>query len=347
MKWMSESGSAPCAWPRRDNSINGYCFGEFREEDRFAFESHLLECQLCWAEVQRLDEMIRCIQSGRLEMRRFDAEIVSMLGISDRIEAIFAGHTLHAIIVGALYALMSAATVFMEFAYAFDQYKTLAWSLGPAVFVWTFATMLVALTVDTKLTRAGRSSGMAASVAALALGAVLHYFAVRSFFPIVPITQASFGTWPAQAAYLKGIVYCTAFAVFFVAPTFHFVVTMQREIKAGAYRAGLELLTRGKTAVAPRGAPYVPLWLFCAVLAGGAVASVFSSAHLLEALKATAYSNLFVQAVQIRWLLFLTLGAEGCWWYYSSVQELKRECVTLARLNVPKPSTDVDRDRRL
>jgi hypothetical protein len=337
MKWMSESGSARCVWPRRENSISGYCFGEFREEDRFAFERHLLECSFCWAEVQRLDEMIRCIQTGSIEMRQWDSEIVSMIGISARIDAAFGGHIWHVLTVAALYALMLAGTVFMELAYAFDQYRFVAWTVSPAVLIWSFAAMVAALAVDTKVTRAGRSHGIAASVFVLVFAATFHYLAVRQFLPAVPITQASFQTWPAQAAYLKGVVYCTAFAVFFVVPAFHFVITMQREIQAGAHRAGLDLLTRSKTAVAPRGAPHLPLWLLCAVLAGGAVYSIASSAHLLEALKTTTYSNLFVQAVQIRWLLFLALGAECCWWYYSSAQELKRECVIMQNLAGQRP----------
>jgi hypothetical protein len=337
MKWMSESGSRSCAWPHRDESINWYCFGEFREEDRFAFEGHLLECPSCWAEVQRLDEMIRCIQAGQLEMRQLDAEIVSMIGISAKIDTAFAGHLWHVMTVAGLYALMLAVTVFMELAYAFDQYRSLVWSLSPLVLAWSFATMITAFAADTKLTRTGRSTGMVASVLIFALGATLHYFAIRPFLPTVPITQASFQTWPAQAAYLKGLVYCTAFATFFVMPTFHFVVTMQREIQAGMHRAGFDLLTRSKMAVAPRGAPYLPLWLFCAVLVGGAIYSIVSSAHLLEALKSTTYSNLFVQTIQIRWLLFLALGAECCWWYYLSVQELKRECVTMGKLASQQP----------
>ena len=71
----------------------------------------------------------------------------------------------------------------------------------------------------------------------------------------------------------------------------------------------------------------MPSWVLGVLLLAGAIYSIVSTAHLLEALKVTRYTNLFIQLIEIRWVLFLTLGAECCWWYYSAVSELKRECV--------------------
>jgi hypothetical protein len=48
--------------------------------------------------------------------------------------------------------------------------------------------------------------------------------------------------------------------------------------------------------------------------------------YCLEALKVTPHTNLFIHTIQIRWLLFLGLGVECCWWYYSALNELRREC---------------------
>ena len=70
----------------------------------------------------------------------------------------------------------------------------------------------------------------------------------------------------------------------------------------------------------------MPVWVFGVLLLSGAVYSLVSTAHLLEALKVTEHSNLFIHLIQIRWVLFLALGGECCWWYYSAVNELKREC---------------------
>ena len=81
--------------------------------------------------------------------------------------------------------------------------------------------------------------------------------------------------------------------------------------------------------------PYIRLWLLGVLLLCGAVYSILSTAHLLEALKMTEYSNLFILTIQIRWLLFLALGVEGLAWYHSALNELKWEFGAVYRLSSP------------
>ena len=335
---MAESGETTprCGQPEVSESVTAYCFGEISEQDRDRFEAHLLECDFCWEEVQRLDTVVRKLRSDKtLTQRQFASDIVGMAGISSEIHSFVAGHWIHAGTSAVIYAFIIAISVFMEIAYQYDVYATVAWSAAPLVFIWLAATTIGALAADWRLTRSGRASGLAASIGVLVFAAALQYAVLRPYLPEFSVTQASFQTWTAQAAYLKGVVYTVAFAAVFVLVPFHFIVTMQRELQSGRHRPAFDLLTGSRFGVAPADALYIRVWLLGALLLLGAVYTILSTAHLLEALKATEYSNLFIHTIQIRWLLFLALGLEGLAWYHSALNELKRECAAVYRLSNP------------
>ena len=321
-----------CARSQQEESIASYCFGAFNEEDRYRFEAHLLQCPCCWEEVRRLDSLIRSIHANPAATRAVNADIVGMIGISSRFPLPFAGHTRHALTVASLYGMMMLVTVFMETAYAYDRFAEFAWWAGPVAFLWSAAAVLLALFACTRIVRAGGSGCLAASFCVLLSTAAVNFGVLRPFFPSDPVTLASFQTWTAQAAYLKGVIYNTGFTAIHLLIPFAFVVTMQRELAGGRYRMASDILTGGKLAITPRGTPYVSVWVFGGLLVFGAAWSLFSTAHLLEALRPSPYRNLFINTIQIRWVLYLALGAECCWWYYAAINELKRECSTVLRL---------------
>lgn len=336
----SDEQDVRCSWSGREDSVTPYCFGDLSEEDRYRFEAHLLDCPACWREVQRLDSVIRAIRMDRSLTRQFDPEIVSLVGSSSQVPRAFFGHKAHCLTASALYALALAVSVFMEIAYAYSEFGPFAWAMAPLVLVWGFLTTLGALAADAKMTRSGRKPGLLVAIAILVAAAVANYEAVGTQLPDYAITQASFQTWTAQAAYLKGIVYCGVFTALFLLVPFHFVVAMQCESSAGRHRVVHQTLTGGTFGIPPRGAPYLGVWLLGGLLILGAASSVVSTAHLLEALKPAAYSNLFIETIVVRWLLFLFLGIECCWWYYSALNELKRES---AAGSLPLPSGNMIR----
>ena len=84
--------------------------------------------------------------------------------------------------------------------------------------------------------------------------------------------------------------------------------------------------------MAPRGAPYPRFWVLCGLLILGTIVSIISTAHLLENLKPTTFSNLFIHTIQIRWLAYLALGLECLGWYHWALTELKRECLVMEKL---------------
>ena len=322
-----------CSWPGAGESVGTYCFGGLSDSERYRFEAHLIDCHQCWREVQRLDAIIQSIQTDRRATERFDSELVSMLGVSASFGRYLAGHRLHTSLASLLYALIATSAAFLEIAFQYDQFASLAWTWAPVIFVWAMVTTLAVLILDWRFTLTGRNSGLATSACLLAIAGALQYVSFRPFLPAYPITEASFQTWTAQAAFLKDFVYSAGFAIVFLLVPFHFVLAMQRELSAGRFTVASELLSGDKLAVAPRGAPYLRVWLIGGLLVFGAAYSIISSAHLLEALKVTRYSNLFIHILQIRWLLFLVLGLECSWWYYSAINELKRECNAFHRLN--------------
>ncbi len=332
-----ESKNGPrCGKPEWNEAITAYCFGGIREEDRDRFEAHVLECDLCWQEVQRLDSLIHTLRSDKsLTQRHFASDIVSLVGISSEFRRFVAGHRIHAGVAAAIFACVVAGSVFMEIAYQYDRFGPLAWTAAPVALLWMAGAMVTALVADWKLTGSGRASGLAASIAVLLSAAALQYLVLRPFLPSYAITEATFQTWTAQAAYLKDTVYTVAFAALFTLVPFHFIIAMQRELQGGRHRMAFELLTGSRFGIAPLRSPYIRLSLLGVLLLGGAVYSILSTAHLLEALKVTAYSNLFIQIIQIRWLLFLALGLEGLAWYHSALNELKRESIAVYRLSGP------------
>ena len=253
-----------------------------------------------------------------------------MAGISSNVHRFLGGHWLHALVAAGIYASMIAISVPMEVAYEYDRYSALVWTASPLALAWFIAATIGALTADWIVTRSGRTFGLAAAMGVFVVTAALQFIMVRPYLPAYSVTQASFQTWTAQAAYLKGVGYSAAFAAFFVLVPFHFVITMQRELHKGRHLIAFEFLTGGKFGIAPLGALYLRVWLL-----GGALYSIGSTSHLLEALKATQYSNLFILSIQIRWLLFLALGMEGIMWYHSALNELKRECTVVYRLANP------------
>jgi hypothetical protein len=334
MTEQGPSGESPrCPRPDLNQSVSAYCFGDVSEDQRDRFEGHLLECDFCWAEVQRLDTVIGALRADKSLTRQiYTADIVAATGISASFSRFLAGNWIHASVASAIYAFLFAESIFMEVAYSYDRLAPLAWTTSPLVFLTVFVTTLIALWANWSLARRRRTTAGLAGAGILVVSAGLLYLALRPFLPDYAITQASFQTYTAQAAYLKGIYYSVPFTLIFLMLPFNFVLIMQRELNSGRHHAGLELLTGERMSVSPRGAPYPRLWVLCGLLVLGAIASIISTAHLLENLKPTNYSNLFIHTIQIRWLAFLTLGLECLGWYHWALSELKRECLSVEKL---------------
>ncbi len=229
----------------------------------------------------------------------------------------------------AIYAALYSEAVFLEVGYDFDRYRHFTFQMSLLVFGWIMISSLIALTADRKLTLQGRKSGLVTSVLIFFVSAIGAFGIVISFLPSAPITQATFQTYPAQAAYLKDVVYFTALAFLFLILPFHFVTTMEAELEKGCHRPVLETLTSPKLAVLPRGTIYPQFWALSLVLLLFAALSIAMTAHLLDNLMSARYRNLFIQLVYPRGVLYFGLGIECLAWYRNALNEIKRLCLSM------------------
>ena len=329
--------SSQCSLADSDRYVANYCFNDLTEEERRAFESHLLECDVCWSRVQQLAPAINILRADQsLGEDTTASDMLSVLGISARLDWPFGGQLWHVVVSCGLLALLYSVALFVEIAYQFDRYGPLALKVAPLIFLWIMSTSLAGLAADWRQTRLGKTTGLLFSVPIFIGASLLLYAALGLFLPTYPITQANFQTYSAYGAYLKSIYYFLPLAIIFLVLPFHFIVSMQREMRAGRHRFVLALVTGKRWSVAPRGAIYLKVWALGLILAGAAIVSLALTAHLLENLKPGIYMNLFIQLVEWRFLLYFALGLECLLWYYRSVNEIKRECLGVALIAVAR-----------
>lgn len=322
-----------CAEPEINRLLTAYCFGHASESERQSVEAHLLECDHCWHEAQRLEAGVRVLDTDRSVLQTLTpAEIASALGLSGKLNLPFGGHLSHALIASGLYAALYAVGLLGEIAYQFDRYGRASLWVAAAIFTFVFVTSLAGLAVDWKLTRDGSRKGIAAS-AAIFLGSALLVFAGACLFlPTNPVTEMNWQTYTAQAAYLKDIVYFLVLLVIFLLPPFHFVLAMQRELQSGRHKSTLSLLTGDKLSLTPRSVYYPRFWVLALILAVIVGVSFFLHHNLMSNLKPGEYMNLFANLIHARLILYHLLATVCLYWYYHALNELKRECVLAERL---------------
>lgn len=309
--------------------VTPYCFGDATEAERQAFELHLMECDVCWREMQRLEEAVRLLRSElNLAHALTVKEVAGLFGMSAALDQPFGGHRYHAIFASAIYALLYAIPVFVELAYRWDVYGRVALFVSPLVFLWMFGTTLLALAEGARATRKGdRGFGRALLVM---LGATILLCAVIvPLAPRTPLVEASFQTYPVHLAALKSVFYAWWVGPFFVLWPYQFVLALQRELVLGRHRMVQQLLSGDPGAVPPPGmrVPRVRVLGLC--LAGMFVFNWIGQSHLFDHLTPGPYANLFMALVMTRAAVWLGLPALCLWWYQGRLDELKREVLAV------------------
>lgn len=248
--------------------------------------------------------------------------------MSAELESVFGGHIGHVVVSCSFYGALYAVMLLLEIAYRFETYGSTGLKLAPLVFAWIFSTSAIALAVDWRQVVKGRSDGLALSVLVFLAAAGLLFAGICLFLPESSITESGTASYPAQASYLKDICYSQPLMLMFLAPTFHFVVAMQRELRLGRHRQALELLTGGRFSVSPRGTIYPRFWMLALALMIMAAISAFLTTNLLDHLEPSPYKNLFINLIYIRLVLHFGLALKCLSWYHRALDALKRECIT-------------------
>jgi DNA-binding winged helix-turn-helix (wHTH) protein len=233
-------------------------------------------------------------------------------------------HLLHTVVSSCVLAALYAISVFLEVAYEFDRFGSMAWRITPFIFAWVALSSILGLTVDRKLTLQGKANGLVLSIAIFFAAATILFLVLTRFLPSFPITQSTLQSYPAQAAYLKNTAYFLVLTLCFLIAPFHFILSMEREIEQGRFEGFLRLLTGSRLRAAPRGTIYPRFWAVTVFLVVLAAFSLVMTSNLLDHLKPANHMNLFIQLVYMRGILYFGLGIECLMWYYLALQRLKR-----------------------
>lgn len=321
-----------CATPSIYDALTAYSFDDLTGEDRERVAAHLIECDHCWHEVQRLEACVAALRRDpQLKPLVPSPEVFAVLGLSGRLEQPFGGHRAFVWPIAALYGLLYVAALWTELSYSFDRYGRLVWLLSPVAGFGAAAAILSALALDAR-TSSQRAAGLGrpilCAITVLGLVTVLLSF----LLPSIPTIDAAFQTRSAAAGYQKNVIYYFLPLLLFLLPTFHTVLALQRELRAGRHRAVLDLLSGSGDAVAPRGVWFVPMWLLLAVLLLAAGIGYQGTSYLLDHLTPGPYANLFSIALYIRVALWYVIALTCLGWYQRSLNELKREALAVNRL---------------
>jgi len=325
-----------CSAPEIGNLLTAYCFKRATENERRLVEAHLLECDCCWREAQRLDAAVQVLETDRSLMQAITpVEMASAVGISARLNLPFGGHLWHAVTSGALFGLLYAVALLVEVAYEFERYKRGGLMLAPLLFGWMLAVSLGAMWVDWRWTVSRRRGGCWLALLIDLAGVGLLFAGACVFLPTVPVTKLTFQAYTAQAAYLKTICYFVFLQSLFALLPFHFVIVMQRELRQGRSRNALGFLNGDRLSVAPRGMLPVRFWVLALLLAVIISVSLFLHHNLMSHLLNVPGMNLFANLIWFRLLLYYAAGVECLIWLYRCLNELKRECLAVERAVTP------------
>ncbi len=325
--------STACTAPEIGELLTAYCFGRAAEAERQLVEVHLPKCERCRQEADKLSAAVRVLAADQNLLQTLTpADIAATFGLSGKLDAPFGGHLWHALASCGIYAAIYAVALVVEVAYQFDRYGSQGVTGSLVVFGWVWATSLAGLALDWKLTRAGDRRAWLAAAGVFGLGALGAVLLSRWFLPAEPITLLTTAqAAPAQAAYLKAVLYGLILNALFLLPPFHFVVAMQRELTEGRHRMTLGLLTGDKRSVTPRGTlfPRLPALVVCFLLV--IIVALYLHHSLMNQLRPDRYLNLFSGLIYARLFLYFALATEGLVWYARSLNELKRECLAAER----------------
>ena len=235
----------------------------------------------------------------------------------------------HVLIACSFYSALFALAVILEVAYQFDHFGSKALKLAPLVFFWMFATSVMGLFADRILTLQRKTFGLAVSTSTFIIAAAALFGGLCMFLPPLPITEATFETYPAQAAYLKDVGSFLALAFFFLLLPSHFVFALQYESALNRPNDEPGVTSEQLIRTIARRTLYPRFWFLCLLLILFALIAITSTAHLLDHLKPGPYMNLFVELLYLRGILYFGLGTYCLVSYYRAINRAKKERVLL------------------
>ena len=254
-------------------------------------------------------------------------------GVSGQLSEPFGGHRGYCLIVAIGYGLLGALIAILEVAYEFDHFARSGSLLAVLGGGWLFGTVYFAMWCDWRLTSLGCSHGLKLSLAIVVLGALLCGLAAAALvLPGRSIALLTDTALPARNAYFGGLFYHLLLLFAFCLPTFHFVLVMKREMLGGRHASVFGLLTRDRSIAPPRGVFFPPISFLLLVVVVFLFWRGIAYFTLAAKLRPGRYYQLFSVVAQTRLICFFALIFMAVYWYFKTLNELKRECLLAARL---------------
>lgn len=313
--------------------LTSYCFGDVSAQDQEAIEAHLMGCDVCWTQFQRLDAAVRTLRpDSGVGPAASETDVISILGLAGRLHRPFAGHVRFAIGAAALFAAIWTLGLWSELGYAYGRFGGLAWALSVPVAAYVAGSLSVALWLDAKATRTGLTTGLLQAAMALLVFTGLLMAVMMFVLPAERTILASIETRTASAGYFKDVVFLFLPLALFVLPSFHAVVVLQRELHTGHTHDVLTILNRDPQRILPRGMLFLSTRFFMLALVAYGTVRIVGTNYMLDALTPGPYAQLFTIVAYVSTGLALVLASAAVVWYAASLNELKREAVTVIAL---------------
>ena len=324
-----------CDQPELNMLVAPYCFGDLDKDRQRAFEIHFLKCDVCWNQVAALEPAAEALAGGQTAAPPAFAAMLTK---------VFGGHLSYVLPICIVYAALFPMALVLELAYEIDRFRPSLLVVVPLVFLWVLSTSILGLGLDWKLTLAGKASGLFVNLGIQVGAATILYLAMMAYLPSVSFVPANFQTLTAQAAFLKSMIHLLLLSMIFWLPSFHFVISMQREILAGRHRLALALLTNDTLALKPRGTIFPRLSWLIALWVVFVLARLGGMFYLFNNLKPDPSLNLYMNIAVLHQFLFFVVGTGCLIWYSRALEVLKRECLALLAFQTQLRAVGIQRD---
>jgi hypothetical protein len=319
-----------CSQPALNQRIADLCFDLEEGEERTALEAHLLVCDACWTEFQRVSDAVSVLRSEKTRLEPVvAADMIQLVGLGGRLHYRLGGHVAIVGTISAAYGLMMALALLAEVAYRWDVYGRWAPTVSFVIGVTSAALCFVSFDMARRRLIAGRTNSIVSALVPLFAWAVLVAVAVAPFLSSAPIVLARFQTMTGRLGWIKSVAQALEVPLLSLVP-FHFVLSMQYELWSNRVARVLRLLTNDPMRVTPRGTLFIQPLLVGAVFVLFAGWWIVGTAHLLENLQPGPYFTLFMAVAMSRMMVVLLSLLTVLIWYTRILNDLKREVIAIS-----------------
>lgn len=318
-----------CDAPHLHERIEQALFGDVTPEERSALEAHLLVCDACWNEFERINAAVLVLRSERSAIQPvMAADLLQLAGLGGRLGTWFGGHSGFVWTIAAAYGAMSALAVLVEVAYEWNLHAAWAPVAALAVGTGSLLTGLVAFEALRRFVQQERRLPFLAGAVPLALWTALAAWLVAPWLPEHPVVLATFQTMPARVGWTKSLLQALEVPMLSLV-LFHGVLMLQRELQGNRVEGLLKVLIRDPMRVNPKGFVFIPPAAAAVVYVLLAAWWIAGTAHLLDNLQRAPYMGLFMALAQTRMAMFLAATLTALIWYALALNGLKREAIAI------------------